>query len=425
VVSINTTRQSPRPIFTMESSDSATISEGSGLLTPSPSETAFNKPMDAIDHPLSSQDAGESRSDSNKNSKASADSTVSEIPKPIIYRVEYKDIDGKLIKSENLSSPFNSELDNPHSALVLELTTILVSKSFSEQNNEATTSTDKANLTETDKSKATGSGKSAERLRVPSDMRLESHVLKIHSPYIMNALRSVVKYRRGQSFFESTFTIDHPFTTLVHYLDDFRAYGLEPHPSHSDEYQKHSNEHMSVFIDFFDTSPYLKQVREELERPKGSQPTCAFNHIWVHFAPGEFCYIREQGRVSGPFVILYYDQPTEHQGVDAPATDFNVTMWNVQFNGTVFGRVTKTVNIKKFKDERLISSLPVIPAKFYKEASEPGSRFSKASLIARGKAYWNLAKEPAYKEYYGKTLNKPYNEVNTLIQISSWCEHCK
>ena len=114
-------------------------------------------------------------------------------------------------------------------------------------------------------------------------------------------------------------------------------------------------------------------------------------------------------------MISSYEFEDDDSGVDAPATDFDVVVWNVQFNGNVFGRVTKIINIKKFKDERLISTLPVIPAKFYKKSSGPGDRFSKESPIARGKKYWNLAKGPAYKEYYGKTLGKPYNEVMILI----------
>jgi hypothetical protein len=388
----------------MESGHFATIAEGSGLLTPSLSETAFTKPINAMDHVSSSQDVEESKTSSKEETKSTADAPVSDIPKPIIYRVEYKNAEGKLIRSENLTSPFSSEPDNPYSVLVFELTTTLVSKSSTEKTKEANTSTEKPKLAEPEKS--------GDQLRVPSDMRMESHVLKIHSPYVLNALRSVVKYRQQEPLTESTYTIRDPFITLAHYIDELRDYWRKPHPTHSDEYQKCSNEHMGLFFNFFDASPYLKHVREELARQKLSQPTCTYNYIWIHFVPGELCYIREQGRVSGPWVIFSFEHYDEDDRVDATAVDFNVTVWNAQFNGTVFGRVTKTINVKKFKDERLISTLPVIPAQFLDQASDPGGRFSKEALIARGKAYWNLAKGPAYREYYGKTLEKPYNEVS-------------
>jgi len=270
----------------MESSPSATIAEGSGLLTPTLSETAFDKSIDAsIDHVSSSQDVEESKSNSKEGSKPTANAPVSEKPQPVIYRVEYKTAAGKFIKSETLSSPFSSEPDDRYSAVVLELTTTLVLKSSSEQMDEAITSTQKVKLAETEKS--------GEQLRVPSNMRLERHVLKIHSPYVMNALRSVVKYRLRHPLTESTFTTRHPFPALAHYIDELRAYCLNPHPSHSDEYQKCSKDHMRVFFDFFDASPYLKHVREELARQKGSQPTCTYNCVWVHLVPGDFCYIRE------------------------------------------------------------------------------------------------------------------------------------
>lgn len=262
-------------------------------------------------------------------------------PNLILYRVEYLSYDGKVIKNEILPSPYDSKPRPINKPVVLELITTVRQVSF-----------DPSYWGEN------GLQENDELIRksiLLSPIRT-GQKLEVHSEYVMNALRSLWV---DENITHLGNTFQYPFSVLIFCMDNLKTYRHRNPDHHTEEYTRCSNKHLDLFIKFIDEFPDLKPVRDELARNAGKQPKFTHDYLWTIFHPGEFCYVREHDRLSGPFVIHHYavgyEDPVANECIDT-----EVTVWNVNFDGTSIGRVIKKIRIEMCSGERLISTLKVI-----------------------------------------------------------------
>jgi hypothetical protein len=87
---------------------------------------------------------------------------------------------------------------------------------------------------------------------------------------------------------------------------------------------------------------------------------------------------------------------------------FVIECFYIHYDGTRFGPVNASFQIRKFDGERDITSLPVVPLQWYEGECEIRER-----LVERGRKFTQLSnpKERAHRRYKGLTLDKNPEQV--------------
>ena len=243
--------------------------------------------------------------------------------------------------------------------------------------------------------------------------------INVHSRYILNVLRDIVGYWPGFSLGDrSLIGMDKNVWLLFHHRIKLLEY-KDHHPeNHSAEYVEECNKHIDEIISFLDREfPHkLERFEEQLKQP---EPTVSYDQLGILFPPGTQVYAHifwDGQQVLQPFMVAgYFDEwEVEDDGkatrYRAPETCFRIIAWNFDCDGDEFGRSTFTVDIKPFKDEQRIRSLPCFPTSFIDETDE--GKALRKKFVERGKKFFNISKQPSYMQYTGTTKDSPRRSVS-------------
>lgn len=87
---------------------------------------------------------------------------------------------------------------------------------------------------------------------------------------------------------------------------------------------------------------------------------------------------------------------------------FIIECFYIHFDGTRFGPVNATFQIRKFEGERMITSFPVVPLRCYENEEE-----LRRKLLVRGEKFTELSnsRATAHRKYKGLTLDKNQEQV--------------
>ena len=228
--------------------------------------------------------------------------------------------------------------------------------------------------------------------------------IRIHSPYIINALRSMVSYYPEISLEDEPMTMYEPAALLHHYRSNMVAYRNEPLVGHSAEYKEECNKHIDVLLNYIDNfSGVPKQSYEQHPENTVAPAMVSFAYLWLLFKSGETIYHVDEGCVSAYVVhsvegqMVTQEPRTSQNRVGSP---YWVYMWNLDFDGVHISRSMKVLKIPYFDGEREVTSLDVFPVRFYKGTSEGKSIHDQ--LIERGEKFFKIAKGSTFKEYNGR-----------------------
>ncbi|KAJ5730318.1 uncharacterized protein N7483_004826 [Penicillium malachiteum] len=145
-----------------------------------------------------------------------------------------------------------------------------------------------------------------------------------------------------------------------------------------------------------------------------------FRDLWHIFKPGsEVCtggsriQLYRIIKVTGGRDILSFDKPPENQASVKLKDDgysmgsFILECFYISFDGTRFGPVNVTFQIRKFEGEKDITSFPVFPLTCHPKEFEVREK-----LLRRGGTFANLSntKSTAHMKYKGPTLDKKRQE---------------
>ena len=228
-------------------------------------------------------------------------------------------------------------------------------------------------------------------------------ILKILSPLLINALNAVISYYPGQSL-DGGVNMIPPYKMLVHYRKELEDYKTQQPFSHPEGEVEERNRHIDCALKFLRTKEGTKIDAEEA-RWAQSTPTCTFENYWMLLRPGERVYGFASGIASSYIVKdvtggLISDRPTR----------YNITLWNLNYNGRSFGRCLESAIIQPFGGERAIASLPVYPMRFHVDALGETPMWDR--LVARGKRFVQLTKQ-TYCDYKGYTITHPRRYVGS------------
>ncbi|KAM5360948.1 hypothetical protein ACJZ2D_013402 [Fusarium nematophilum] len=243
-----------------------------------------------------------------------------------------------------------------------------------------------------------------------------TYAIRIYSTAIINAIQSIVKYYPGQDLTGDTVLISWPYPILVHHYDELEAFlssvkELEPEKRCSRE--RLVDNHLRLLLDYLDDS-VMTGVRKEKERNERGFFT--FEWFWVAMRPGVTVLETLRGD-SEP--ISYVIHSVEGGTFVSPSEEWDISYWNMNFDGQYVGRQTGRLRVGKSDGEIKEDSRRVVH--FPENAEdEPldnmGFGDDVKALILQGEAYWKLLKKQC-KWYSGKTVDFPYNQIDANVMI--------
>ena len=215
----------------------------------------------------------------------------------------------------------------------------------------------------------------------------------IRSNFLRAALTAVIGYYPGFERLGESQPIEAPYQVLVHHREALEHFKLNQPSCHSAEYADTTAKHIDVLLGFLAEthSEHLALEAKRWDNPSGA--TATYDMFWVLLKPGEIVYKERHGCVT-PFVI---SSATPMVGSDGRQTGYLVYLWNVTWSDSGLKRKMIQTIVPPWTGERAIDALPIVPARFL----PGGAKKAAEEQVRLGRAYWELAKQPAYKEYDG------------------------
>ncbi|RYP72646.1 hypothetical protein DL770_007933 [Monosporascus sp. CRB-9-2] len=243
-----------------------------------------------------------------------------------------------------------------------------------------------------------------------SDMQMakvEHTTMVINSVHLINALKAVVGYYPGTSFIGESVRIDAPYRVLIHHRAALARYRVSQLETHDEEYAFTTAKHIEVLLSFLDKT-LGKQIREEEERHNSGTPKATFDNLWLLLKPGSVVYAEKDCKWT-PFVVSRVAIPPRIS--EEGPRPFTIHCWNISYCGDRFTRFQCAFTIEPFTGEQAITSMQVIPERFFRgEDGDMSPSDVAAKQIKLGKIAWELAKGPVYMSYDGGLVEKEDDE---------------
>ncbi|KAI0151599.1 hypothetical protein GGR57DRAFT_492893 [Xylariaceae sp. FL1272] len=250
-------------------------------------------------------------------------------------------------------------------------------------------------------------------------------MLKIHSPYLLNTLRSIIKYSTTLPTGDEkdnlkTGLFSRPYRDLFHHkqeLSDFVKGSVDSRQIHSEKYNETCERHIKCLLDYLDNDPGVQINSLEAMWAK-KLPTTTFAGLWLLFKPGTDVYVEEYGQLNA-YVVDVVSGGIITDSWPSSIAAYEISVWNLIYNGNVITRKSKSFKLQAFDHEKAILSLPLFPTRF-KDAQDSGVR--RNQLIERGKKVFQYAKCPAFVEFTGtgeKAGWKKYHRARVIIDHTS------
>ena len=250
-----------------------------------------------------------------------------------------------------------------------------------------------------------------------SEVTIDSTSLKINSPAIITALKTVVGVYPGQNWMEDSVTIPEPFAILVHHEEELRDYRGQFGPGKAAskdevcERKNYSYEHLTILQDFLQDRI---GASVEAERQRHKRGVATFEMLWLLLKPGQDVYndTEHEGHLNA-YVI---ESVTGGMSRGRPSV-LEVRMWYLDYNGVNVGRQSRLAHQYPFDGEKEITSLEAFPCEYSKEATS-----LRKHLEERGETFFRLTKRQCMS-YIGFTISFPRKHVsdNEVAYAINFC----
>lgn len=237
-------------------------------------------------------------------------------------------------------------------------------------------------------------------------------LVDIISPAFLDVLRNESQYDVDLNEVDGTLCLHDPLMLLFHnrrILNKFIE--RTGYASDSDDV-KQARAHTKVILDFMRKELAESKVLDELE---STQPSglIEFSNIWLLYPPGTTVYSKENGEFEAFVVdsVRGVRKSLQHRSGQHTYSRLELTCWNINYDGEVFGRVWSKHEIYPFKGKKEIRTLDLIPEKFV-----PDAESVKSSLKARGKQFWALQGQQ-YREYTGEVWSQHMSEDSIRVMV--------
>ncbi|KAI9713831.1 MAG: hypothetical protein M1820_000561 [Bogoriella megaspora] len=247
----------------------------------------------------------------------------------------------------------------------------------------------------------------------------------VHSVPILNILRATVEYYPGYGFGEhSLVNMNAQILLLAHHHRQLLDYKNHHPQNHSPQYVEECNSHIDKVVHFLE-GQYGSTLVDFEERLLEPEPTIPYKDLGLLFKPGMEIYTWDgadwEPCIVSSFTDKHVDSSVKQLNPLNPTLCTRIVAWNLDFDGTTFGRALKTFDIKPFRDERKIRTLPCFPVSL--DAKTEEGILKRQRLVERGKKFFDFAKGPVYLEYHGQTRDSPKRKyTSTRVICDTSCE---
>ncbi|KAK1837192.1 hypothetical protein QBC39DRAFT_395224 [Podospora conica] len=218
----------------------------------------------------------------------------------------------------------------------------------------------------------------------------------IHSPHLCAALSAVVGYYSGFTAAAEGIVVEEPYQVLFHHRDELRAYKDAQPSVHDAAWAAATVEHVDVLLGFLEGefAEKLEGEKARWENPEGGMAT--YDNFWMLLKPGGVVYKEKEGE----WRALVVSDVQKHE--EGTKESYSVWHWEIAYRRGALRRRQKMTVVRPWNGERRVDELPIVPARFV-----PGGEEAMAEKqVELGKMYWELAKQPAYREYDGLVIER-------------------
>ena len=257
-----------------------------------------------------------------------------------------------------------------------------------------------------------GDQRSREHSRLhPSPGSIPQDYLRIYSPAIIHALRSVVTYYPSQNLSSDIIVIHRPYPVLVHHYDElanFRDQHARKDPTTLCSRVVNATKDLDCLLRFLDEQ-VMGELRKEIERNKSGLYT--FKHQWLSHKPGMTLLYRSREDTAWIPGVIHSVSGGSFQ---SPVQEWRIVLWYMSSDGEYLTRRTMINSSSVFEG---LSETKEDYLLFDREDMEQMMSKNPAVMEAVniGKEYWKLLNKQC-RFHMGRTKSFPHNEVSTMPQ---------
>lgn len=365
-----------------------------------------------------------------------------DIPSPaklkIAHLVEYTDLSGSSLDTEEWDCPFNFDIEH-NKALgkesihnedtVIQVLTVLRTNLPSET----------SRIFYGRYRGSTGGIKGVKNILGSPKIfvALKSINIIIQSQLFIDILKGLISYDTGNTLMGEKLQLSEPYSVIGHHLQELKAYleeksnnfmndvgkGVDVGKENDDKksVDQRTYSHVSLVFEFVSAS-LNDPIAKEFARYQCGSRYCTYRMLWFHFRPGNTVYVKSDGAVDA-----YMVQNVDMGGCPLSSSfeylePCNITLWNYNFETRHLTRSLKTVTIRPFQGEKLITSLDVVPCNAWDENDNGALR---KELVERGKK-WISYLSGRYIEYHPEASvvgDKVVRVLSTYVAIQGHIEY--
>ena len=292
--------------------------------------------------------------------------------------------------------------------------------------------------------------------------------IRINSEVIIDAIHAISPSYPDLMFDGDALIIPEPFCILLHLREDIMAHrdtladrksaqvaqekslfessssrNSITAPETQSENMKSQNPtseaagHITMLYECLDAK-YLEDMKQEKLRWTQPDPACTYEWAWLLFSPGTLVYkpTSVDGQLGKAFLVRSFSLEglfaphNPQQGINIPRVNpvrldptrsskagnhlqsISLNLTSLKHDGRNWVPENQTFRIRPFNGEKLITDLPVFPAKYFHDANDSFTN----RMITRGRRYHSLSARRQY-EYHGEILSGTRRQLHGRIMV--------
>ncbi|KAI1774648.1 hypothetical protein F4818DRAFT_418514 [Hypoxylon cercidicola] len=258
-------------------------------------------------------------------------------------------------------------------------------------------------------------------LRDPSiSISIHSTKLIVYSQPFLKVLRKFVEYYPGINLEAQSVAIDEPYCVIAHHLQELNEFQEAHRPQSKaatstatktdDEVTYH---HVDTLMNFVKELAWEKNIEMEKARYSQNPPLCTYRMLWLLYKPGDTVYTESDGKPAASVIQSVKIDPAVLTLQPDKLCPYKVVVWYLDFDGRHVRRWSRIIAIAPFDGEREISTLGVIPCRFFDQV-DSGRR--RQTLEREGERWYQLL-GPKQVRYTGDAMGVPRRRVDGRVVI--------
>lgn len=232
-----------------------------------------------------------------------------------------------------------------------------------------------------------------------------TYSMRVYSPAIIHALRTVVQYYPEHDLNGSDIKINWPYCILVHHYDELQEFARTRSsipPEALCIRDRLVVDHMETLIQYLNET-VMEGVKAEMER--NARGSYTYDHAWVLRKPGRTIVTKQRSETDWRAMVI---KSISGGTFTNPPRQWETTYWSLRYNGRYISRTASSVLSDRFDGERQFDQvdLKIMEIAEIDDSEDPIIE----ELAHWGRLYCRLLKNQCMY-HKGQTPRFPYQQV--------------